>query len=286
MILPLDFGILGFHGILKIEGKKLEPPGSKCAPLSDPSNSVCAPVVRWASRGGQYDPHANDWFEDMQDAWIGVILLSPAFHFHDLPFFTVLFHLFHDLCIFFDVHHFPCLFFLGHPWVDSSQDISGVDFHHASLGDWQKLYFCAPPGGKQCGTPPCQCSNPPCDVCYNGNGGGASATKGCGADPDSISCKPPKKALDACRLLKMPRFFFLNIRGESLFGNLLDMALIRQKWGKVCPEKIQGLQRKGLGSNECARLWSLPRFCHWCPGCKRGDWLRYTNLLKTVIYTI
>lgn len=115
MILPLDFGILGFHGILKIEGKKLEPPGSKCAPLSDPSNSVCAPVVRWASRGGQYDPHANDWFEDMQDAWIGVILLSPAFHFHDLPFFTVLFHLFHDLCIFFDVHHFPCLFFLGHP---------------------------------------------------------------------------------------------------------------------------------------------------------------------------
>lgn len=115
--------------------------GSKCAPLSDPSNSVCAPVVRWASRGGQYDPHANDWFEDMQD-------------------------------------------------------ISGVDFHHASLGDWQKLYFCAPPGGKQCGTPPCQCSNPPCDVCYNGNGGGASATKGCGADPDSISCKPPKKALD------------------------------------------------------------------------------------------
>ena len=111
MILPLDFGILRFHGILKIEGKKLEPPGSKCAPLSDPSNSVCAPVVRWASRGGQYDPHANDWFEDMQDAWIGVILLPPAFHFHDLPFFTVLFHLFHDLCIFFDVHHFPCLFF-------------------------------------------------------------------------------------------------------------------------------------------------------------------------------
>lgn len=113
MILPLDFGILGFHGTLKIEGKKLEPPGSKCAPLSDPSNSVCAPVVRWASRGGQYDPHANDWFEDMQDAWIGVILLSPAFHFHDLPFFTVLFHPFYDLCIFFWCSSFSMFFFLG-----------------------------------------------------------------------------------------------------------------------------------------------------------------------------
>ena len=80
------------------------------------------------------------------------------------------------------------------------QDIAGVSFHHASVGDWQKLYFCAPPGGKQCGTPPCQCSNPPCNICYNGgatqSGGGGGAAKGCGADPNSISCKPPEKALD------------------------------------------------------------------------------------------
>jgi len=116
--------------------------GPKCAPLSDPSNSVCAPVVRWASRGGQYDPHANDWFQDMQD-------------------------------------------------------ISKVSFHHASLGDWQKLYYCAPPGGKQCGTPPCDCTHPPCNVCsFDSGGGGAAEAKGCAANPDSISCKPPKKALD------------------------------------------------------------------------------------------
>lgn len=126
-------------GLANNSQEEMEP---KCAPLNDPSNSVCAPVVRWASRGGQYDPHANDWFQDMQD-------------------------------------------------------IAGVSFHHASLGDWHKLYFCAPPGGKQCGTPPCQCSNPPCNVCFNGGGGGGgSAAKGCGLNPDSISCKPPAKALD------------------------------------------------------------------------------------------
>lgn len=115
--------------------------GDKCASLDDPANAVCAPVVRWASKGGQYDPHANEWFSDMKS-------------------------------------------------------ISGVDFHHATVEDWQKLYFCAPPGGKQCGTPPCKCSNPPCNICYQGptsSGGGSGG--GC-ADPNSISCKPPAKALD------------------------------------------------------------------------------------------
>eukprot|EP00438_Fugacium_kawagutii_P009969 Skav234388 [mRNA] locus=scaffold873:28155:28660:+ [translate_table: standard] len=29
-------------------GAQMDP---KCAPLNDPSNSVCAPAVRWASRG-------------------------------------------------------------------------------------------------------------------------------------------------------------------------------------------------------------------------------------------
>ena len=114
--------------------------GDKCASLNDPANAVCAPVVRWASKGGQYDPHANEWFSDMKS-------------------------------------------------------ISGVDFHHATVDDWQKLYFCAPPGGKQCGTPPCKCSNPPCNICIQGPTSGGGSGGGC-ADPNSISCKPPAKALD------------------------------------------------------------------------------------------
>ena len=99
----------------------------KCASLNDPVNSVCAPAVRWASRGGRYDPHANDWFKDMKP-------------------------------------------------------ISGVDFKSASVDDWQKLFFCAPPGGKQCGAPPCKCSHPPCGSCFQGN----AAT--------GRSCSRPKKS--------------------------------------------------------------------------------------------
>eukprot|EP00931_Biecheleriopsis_adriatica_P075767 TRINITY_DN49557_c0_g1_i1.p1 TRINITY_DN49557_c0_g1~~TRINITY_DN49557_c0_g1_i1.p1 ORF type:complete len:588 (-),score=134.67 TRINITY_DN49557_c0_g1_i1:57-1652(-) len=42
-----------------------------------------------------------------------------------------------------------------------------VDFMSASLNDWQKLFFCAPPNDqtKRCGAPPCQCTTPPCNVC-------------------------------------------------------------------------------------------------------------------------
>eukprot|EP00441_Pelagodinium_beii_P023483 CAMPEP_0197658258 /NCGR_PEP_ID=MMETSP1338-20131121/45130_1 /TAXON_ID=43686 ORGANISM="Pelagodinium beii, Strain RCC1491" /NCGR_SAMPLE_ID=MMETSP1338 /ASSEMBLY_ACC=CAM_ASM_000754 /LENGTH=181 /DNA_ID=CAMNT_0043234813 /DNA_START=58 /DNA_END=600 /DNA_ORIENTATION=+ len=111
--------------------------GSQCRSLNDPSNAVCASVVRWADQGGKWDPNAPSWFKDMQS-------------------------------------------------------ISKVDYKTASLGDWQKLYFCAPPGGKQCGTPPCTCSNPPCDVCFTGGG----EKSGCAANPDSIACKPPSTALE------------------------------------------------------------------------------------------
>ena len=78
----------------------------------------------------------------------------------------------------------------GPQWFADMQSISGVDYHRASLGDWQKLYFCAPPGGKQCGSPPCTCTNPPCDVCFQGK------SKAKCSDPDSIACKPPATALD------------------------------------------------------------------------------------------
>eukprot|EP00931_Biecheleriopsis_adriatica_P073790 TRINITY_DN4800_c0_g1_i1.p1 TRINITY_DN4800_c0_g1~~TRINITY_DN4800_c0_g1_i1.p1 ORF type:complete len:598 (-),score=106.45 TRINITY_DN4800_c0_g1_i1:131-1774(-) len=80
-------------------------------------------------------------------------------------------------------------------WFKDMQAISGVDYKRASLGDWQKLYFCAPPGGKQCGAPPCECSKPPCNVCFGGDASAASR-KGCGDDADAIHCKPPAKALD------------------------------------------------------------------------------------------
>ncbi|CAE7866917.1 draG, partial [Symbiodinium necroappetens] len=78
----------------------------------------------------------------------------------------------------------------GPQWFADMQSISGVDYHTASLGDWQKLYFCAPPGGNQCGSPPCTCTNPPCDVCFQGK------SKAKCSDPDSIACKPPATALD------------------------------------------------------------------------------------------
>lgn len=78
----------------------------------------------------------------------------------------------------------------GPQWFADMQSISGVDYHTASLGDWQKLYFCAPPGGKQCGSPPCTCTHPPCDVCFQGK------SKAKCSDPDSIACKPPATALD------------------------------------------------------------------------------------------
>ena len=75
----------------------------------------------------------------------------------------------------------------GPQWFADMQSISGVDYHRASLGDWQKLYFCAPPGGKQCGSPPCTCTNPPCDVCFQGK------SKAKCSDPDSIACKPQQR---------------------------------------------------------------------------------------------
>ena len=115
---------------------------ASCADLSDPANAVCAPVVRWAAKGGRYDPHAKEWFSDMES-------------------------------------------------------IAGVSYKRASLEDWQKLYFCAPPGGKQCGTPPCKCSKPPCDKCIVGPAAPPQAAfESCGTNPNKISCKPPKQALD------------------------------------------------------------------------------------------
>jgi len=44
--------------------------------------------------------------------------------------------------------------------------VAGEEYNSASLGDFQRLFFCNEVGGNaQCGSPPCHCTNPPCYVC-------------------------------------------------------------------------------------------------------------------------
>jgi hypothetical protein len=68
--------------------------------------------------------------------------------------------------------------------------ITGVDYEQGSEGDFQRLYFCSPPGGKACGLAPCSCSKEPCDTCFGGGGGPAQPQRP--GDCSSIDCKPPK----------------------------------------------------------------------------------------------
>jgi len=115
---------------------------AECADLNDPANSECAEVVRWAGGGGKNDPHAGEWFRDLQQ-------------------------------------------------------VAGVEITQASTDDFQRLYFCSPPGGKQCRKPPCQCSKPPCGKCFaDSSGGGPAVPSECGEDSDNIRCKPPKGPMD------------------------------------------------------------------------------------------
>eukprot|EP00933_Yihiella_yeosuensis_P008033 TRINITY_DN1132_c0_g1_i2.p1 TRINITY_DN1132_c0_g1~~TRINITY_DN1132_c0_g1_i2.p1 ORF type:complete len:581 (+),score=132.63 TRINITY_DN1132_c0_g1_i2:90-1832(+) len=79
----------------------------------------------------------------------------------------------------------------AHEWYADMQDVTGVNIRQASEEDFQKLYFCAPPGGKQCGTPPCSCTHPPCDKCSQAEAAGPVRGKGSG-----IGYNPPKTALE------------------------------------------------------------------------------------------
>uniref|UniRef100_A0A7S1KVD2 Calcineurin-like phosphoesterase domain-containing protein n=1 Tax=Alexandrium catenella TaxID=2925 RepID=A0A7S1KVD2_ALECA len=84
-------------------------------------------------------------------------------------------------------------------WFGQMEEITGVDYEHASQDDFQRLYFCAPPGGKACGSPPCQCSKPPCDKCFQ-SGDAPPPPKpvdsnGCGPNGGNIDCGPPKTAM-------------------------------------------------------------------------------------------
>eukprot|EP00418_Pyrodinium_bahamense_P089901 CAMPEP_0179040178 /NCGR_PEP_ID=MMETSP0796-20121207/15514_1 /TAXON_ID=73915 /ORGANISM="Pyrodinium bahamense, Strain pbaha01" /LENGTH=605 /DNA_ID=CAMNT_0020736517 /DNA_START=64 /DNA_END=1881 /DNA_ORIENTATION=- len=80
-------------------------------------------------------------------------------------------------------------------WYAQMKEITGVDYHQGTEQDFQRLFFCSPPGGKACGLPPCTCSHPPCHTCL---GGEAPKPKrpGCEEDSTSIACVPPAKALD------------------------------------------------------------------------------------------
>ncbi|CAE8589806.1 unnamed protein product [Polarella glacialis] len=50
-------------------------------------------------------------------------------------------------------------------WFGKMLGIAGVSYQDASQEDFQRLYYCHPPGGFACGLPPCTCSTPPCDSC-------------------------------------------------------------------------------------------------------------------------
>eukprot|EP00930_Biecheleria_cincta_P096998 TRINITY_DN88755_c0_g1_i1.p1 TRINITY_DN88755_c0_g1~~TRINITY_DN88755_c0_g1_i1.p1 ORF type:complete len:695 (+),score=100.33 TRINITY_DN88755_c0_g1_i1:129-2087(+) len=80
-------------------------------------------------------------------------------------------------------------------WYSQMKDITGVEHTQATQDDFQRLFYCAPPGGKGCGLPPCQCSKPPCDSCFAG-APPPVLREVCNQDPDSIACKPPAKPLD------------------------------------------------------------------------------------------
>ncbi|CAE8632055.1 unnamed protein product [Polarella glacialis] len=74
--------------------------------------------------------------------------------------------------------------------------VTGVGWHSASRDDLQRLYFCAPPGGHQCGLPPCSCSKPPCHSCFGGVAPPKRVSRpGCEGGGKGIQCQPPAKAL-------------------------------------------------------------------------------------------
>mmetsp|Transcript_67589 Transcript_67589/g.200989 ORF Transcript_67589/g.200989 Transcript_67589/m.200989 type:complete len:619 (-) Transcript_67589:131-1987(-) len=81
-------------------------------------------------------------------------------------------------------------------WFSQMKEIAGVDYKQATQDDFQKLHYCAPPGGKQCGSPPCHCSKPPCDKCVTGGQPAHKPpTAECGANSTNLKCGPPKTAL-------------------------------------------------------------------------------------------
>jgi len=81
-------------------------------------------------------------------------------------------------------------------WFTQFEGIAGVPIGQGNAADYQRLYWCAPPGGKFCGLPPCGgCSSPPCQDCFAGKPLMANLRPGCAADATGIGCVPPKETM-------------------------------------------------------------------------------------------
>ena len=80
-------------------------------------------------------------------------------------------------------------------WYKNMPQIAGVKHSEATVADFQRLYYCAPPGKEKfCGLPPCAgCSQPPCNDCFAGHQLYASSRPGC--EGEGIGCVPPKTAM-------------------------------------------------------------------------------------------
>ena len=82
-------------------------------------------------------------------------------------------------------------------WYYNMPSIAGVKYGEATLADFQRLYYCAPPGkDKFCGVPPCTgCSREPCNDCFAGHQMYASMRPGCDGNNRGLGCVPPKSAM-------------------------------------------------------------------------------------------
>jgi len=104
----------------------------------------------------------------------------------------------------------------AHTWFEQMKEISGVDYKEATLEDFQRLYYCSPPGGKACGTPPCGCSKPPCGQCFGG-AGPKPTRPGCAGNSTSIKCKPPARPM-SYKGMAWPPMSFAGTEEAHLFA--------------------------------------------------------------------
>ena len=95
-------------------------------------------------------------------------------------------------------------------WYYNMPSIAGVKYAEASVADFQRLYYCAPPGkDKFCGVPPCTgCSREPCNDCFAGHQMYASLRPGCDGNNRGLGCVPPKSAMGDLALV-VQRFNFM-----------------------------------------------------------------------------
>jgi hypothetical protein len=127
-------------------------------------------------------------------------------------------------------------------WFEDMQTITGMDFKQANRDDFQRLYFCSPPGGKACGSPPCHCSKPPCNTCLAG--GKKPARTGCLPGSLSIECKPPLTAVQY-NGMAWPTMKFTGVKEMHIFaigdwggmdGSLNPIenrpSIVAYSWGK------------------------------------------------------